>query len=207
MSSHRAERPHGRRLGRGPLVVLSVTAALGSVTSIGTYAFWNDTATVAGATITSGTLDLKVNDADNLPTWTPFSMTNMAPGESRAAVLTLRNTSPTPFTVAATGSATGADLQPVMVVRVVVGASATVDTSYPRTEACTGGTQVYNAILPAGTPAQVLPAPPVVAPGVNNGAPVDVCVQATLPNTPAVNQNALQGKTWVPTFVFTATQS
>lgn len=201
MAEHRAERPRaGLRLGRGPLVVLSLVAALASVTSLGTYAFWNDTATVTGSSITTGTLDLEVDDADDLPSWVPFSMSDVAPGESRAAVLRLRNAGSTPFTVTATGSATGADLASVVTVRVVVGGGTTPETSYPRTETCAGGTEVYSGTL-AGSPT-VLPASAAVAPAVDGGS-TPLCLEATLPTGAG---NTLQGKTWTPTFTLIATQ-
>lgn len=202
MSSHRAPRRAGTGWRRAPLAVLAVVAALGSVTSLATYASWNDTASVAGTTITSGSLDLKVDDLDTLPSWSPLSMTNLAPGESTAASLTVRNAGTTPFTLTATGSASGADLLPVVNLTVVVGGTATTDDLYPRTETCNGGTQVYSGTL-AGAPT-VLPASANLAPTTGGGT-AQVCLVATLPST-AGNQNGLQNKSWVPTFTFTATQ-
>ena len=134
-------------------------------------------------------------------------MTNMAPSESRAAVLTLKNTGSTPFRVTATGTATGAELLPVINVRVVVGGTTTADTSYPRQETCGGGTEVYSGTL-AGTPT-VLPASAAVAPATGNGT-ATVCVQATLP-TGTTNTNgqgaAVQGRSWQPPFTFLAEQT
>lgn len=193
-----------RRLGRLPLALLCLTAALASVTSIGTYALWNDASTVAGATVTSGRLDLKANvgagDVDNVASWTGLQLTDMAPGESKAATLTVRNSGTVPFAVAVTGSAVGAELAPVMTVRAHSGAAGPADTTYPRTEACPG-----TALAPAtplnGTQNVV---PTAAAVTVQPGATSSLCLVATLPTAA---DNAVQGKSWTPTFTLTATQS
>ncbi len=201
MSDHAAPR---RRLGRLPLALLCLTAALASVTSVGTYALWNDASTVAGATVTSGKLDLKANvgagDVDNVASWTGLQLADIAPGESKAAVLTVRNAGSVPFGVTATGTATGAELAPVMTVRAFVAGAATTDTSYPRTESCSGT---------AAAPATTIPSGQTIVPGSANvtvqpGATTTLCLVATLP-TDAVN--AVQSKSWTPTFTLTATQS
>jgi len=144
-------------------------------------------------------------DVNDIATWTPFSMANVAPGESRAAVLTPKNTAPTSFgvTATATATATGADLAPVVVVRVVVG-----DTTTPSRLPAHRDLHRGHAALRRGAGRHLRDRRPDGGrrrPG-GNGGTTTVCAQATLPGT-AGNQNGLQQKTWAPTFVFTATQS
>lgn len=216
MSSHRAERPRrGRRLGRGPLVVLSVAAALASVTSIGTYAFWKDTATVTGATITSGTLDVKVNgggaDVDNIPTWTPLQLTNMAPGESIASVLTLKNAGNVPLTLSLTASAAAADtngnqLVDAARVKIFRGPSTSAsaeDLIYPRVQTCSGGTQVFGGTTGGqlGAVATTVLTGLAVAPA----GSTTFCIEVALPST--VTDVAVQGKTYRPSLAFVADQA
>ncbi len=197
-----AERvPAPRRHGL-PLSLLALVAVLLSVTSLGTYALWNDSSTVQGATITSGTLDLKVNvgagDVDDVATWNGLQIGDIAPGESQAATLTVRNTGTTPATLTATGSAPGADLAPVMTARIYPSGAATTDTTYPRTETCSGTAAAAASTL-QGSPA-LLGAGVALAPQ----ATVTLCFLVALPSGAG---NGLQNKPWTPTFTLLATQS
>lgn len=138
----------------------------------GTYAFWNDTATVTGSGFSSGKLDLTVNGAQGNPTAyaaTNLTLTGMVPGESVAVSLTIANAGDADFTWVPTVT-TGGALGPALDVKVLLaGNQSGDDTTYPRTETCTGG-----SALTSGTTATRL----------NRGAAAQtVCVQVTLPAT------------------------
>lgn len=182
-----------------PLVFFATLAIVASLSSLGTYALWNDTATVTGGPITSGSLDVTVNGSQSLQPWTAFTLDDTAPGESKAGVLTLRNAGTTPFTLTGTGVAGGTIDLTQYTVRVVVGGTANTDTSYPRTEVCSGGTQLFSNTLGTG-PATVLPTTASITPN----ATLNLCVEAKLKTTAP---NSAQGKTYAPTIDFLATQS
>ena len=192
-----------RRVRGGPWRpgIVALVGALGLVGGLGTQAYWNDQATVTGATVTSGTLDLLVDGVQGNPatySWSSLSMTDMAPGESKAGTVTLSNAGTTPFTVAATATASG-NLDPHVTARVVLAGSATTDTTYPRQEACAGGTQTFNDTLGNSGKTVIASTSTMAA-----GATLVVCVSLTLAtNAP----NSMQGKSYTPVFTFTATQA
>lgn len=180
--------------------VVALLGALGLVGGLGTQAYWNDVATVAGETVTSGSLNLLVDDVEGNPeayTWASLQMTNMAPGESRAATVTLENAGTTPFTVSATGTASG-NLDPHVKVWVTYGGVADNTGSYPRTGSCTG-TPTFSDETLGNTGKTVIGATTTLEPG----ATLAVCVRLLLETTAP---NSMQGKSYVPVFVFTATQ-
>lgn len=197
--------PVRRRRTPSPLTLVALAVAVLAAGGGGvTLGSWNDTATVEGQTFTSGTLDVTVNGSQDLvsPGWSAFTLADLAPGESKAAVLTVRNAGSTPFLLSGTGTAAGdAGLAAAMTTRVVLGGTAGTDTTYPRQETCSGGTQTYSGALPT-TSTSVLGTGPAgtVAPA----GSVTLCVEATLA---ASAGNALQGKAWTPTLVLTASQA
>lgn len=180
---------------------MALVGALGLAGGLGTQAYWNDAATVSGATITSGSLDLLVDGVQGNPStyaWSSLAMTNMAPGESKAGTVTLSNAGTTPFTVSATATASG-NLDPHVTARVVLAGSATTDSTYPRQETCTGGTQTFNDTL-GNTGKTVVSSTATMAAGTT----LVVCVSLTLAtNAP----NSMQGKSYTPVFTLTATQA
>ena len=197
---HRARhgQPRGR-LVRAACALLAATVV--GVGSLGTYAFWTDEATLASGTITSGTLNLRVDGNEGNPTpysWTALSLTDMAPGESVAAQLSVQNTGTTPFTFTATGAFT-AGIQPYFQLRVVRGGTAgNSGSAYPRTGSCTGGTETFaTGTLANG--ATVVPTSPVVA----AGGSTTLCVIASLPISAA---NAAQGASGTLTLNLSAVQ-
>ena len=196
---HAASRPARSGVWRPGVVAL--VGALGLVGGLGTQAYWNDQATVTGTTVTSGSLDLLVDGQQGNPstyTWTSLSMTDMAPGESKAGTVTLSNGGTTPFTVSATATASG-NLDPHVTARVVLAGSATTDSTYPRQETCTGGTQTFNDTLGNSGKTVISSTSTMAA-----GATLAVCVSLTLAtNAP----NSMQGKSYTPVFTFTATQA
>ncbi len=196
---HAAPRPARSGVWRPGVVAL--VGALGLVGGLGTQAYWTDQATVTGQTVTSGSLDLLVDGQQGNPStysWTSLSMTDMAPGESKAGTVTLSNGGTTPFTVSATATASG-NLDPHVTARVVLAGSATTDSTYPREETCTGGTQTFNDTL-GNIGKTVISSTSTMA----AGATLVVCVSLTLAtNAP----NSMQGKSYTPVFTFTATQA
>lgn len=182
-------------------VTVALVGALGSLGGLGTQAYWNDTATVAGDTVTSGSLDLLVDNQQGNPStyiWTSLRMTDMAPGESKAATVTLSNAGTTPFTVSATATASG-NLDPHVNAMVMTAGAATSDLTYPRTETCQNGTQTFDQTL--GNSGKTVIA---TTSTINPGGTLVVCVRLTLANNAP---NSMQGKSYVPVFVFTATQA
>jgi len=172
----------------------------------GTYGFWSDQATVTGAAVVSGSLSMTINGEDtDTYTWTDLATSDLAPGESVAAVLTIGNPGDVPFTVTAqgqpgAGSNNGLRQKTPIVVRVGGSVANDGDTTYPREETCTGGTLTWDAILSNPGPDDVVTGTSFE---VATGAALDVCVQATLETS---SDNSLQNQEYYPELVFTATQ-
>ncbi|MBD8870915.1 TasA family protein [Nocardioides donggukensis] len=190
--------PTPRRLLRGlrsarTRAVLSLGIVLGLGT-VSTLAYWTDTATLQGGTFTAGTLDIKLNGADNNPAafTSSFALANMEPGQSKAAAVNVQNAGSIDFTYTATGVAPG-PLGSLLVFRVVPGGAVSGSGA---SMSCTGGTQTFNATM--NTAQQVISANrPVAASGSEN-----VCVSATLPSGTTTGQ----GQSTTATFTFNAKQ-
>lgn len=205
---HRAERER-RGLAALPLGALLAVGFVGTLGGAGTLAYWNDTSTVQGGTVTAGSLDVKVDGQQGNPSsyaWKALQMTNMAPGERVAASLPISNAGTTPFTYAVTGAATGvpasgvASMLPQVTVKAYVGATASARaTTYPRKETCSGGTEALTVVLDETTE-PVVPSGAVLAPGESTTLCVTLELAQAAPND-------VQGATMTPTFVVTATQS
>lgn len=203
--ARRAER------GRGPRpwtpAVVALIGALGLVGGLGTQAFWTDQVTVTGDTVQSGSLTMTVNGQDtDTYTWAALGMSSMAPGESRAALLTIANTGTTPFRISGTGEPTpesdgGLRSKMRFTIRVAGSPVGAPDATYPRTETCSGGNLTWD--LPLSQPGPDAVVPGSVETDVAAGGSLVVCVQATLESN---SDNSVQNKTVVPRFVFTATQ-
>ncbi len=166
---------------RGSLVaaiVALLVAALLLIGGRGTFAYWNDDAAVSGGTFSSGKLDLTVDGAQGNPTAfaeTNLALATMVPGESVAANVVLANAGDADFTWTASASA-GGDLGPALTVEVFLGSQSGDDTTYPRTESCSG-----TAITLGGTATRL-----------NRTQTQAVCVEVSLPTTTG---NAFQSKT------------
>lgn len=189
-STHRADRP--RRSGR---LVLAVLALLGAAVVLvggqGTFAYWNDQATVTGDGFSSGTLDLTVDGQQGNPTAyvkTDLALSQMLPGESVARTVTVANAGDVPFTWVPSVTK-GGGLGPALTVELWRGATASSTTAYPRTGSCTGGTLV----APGGAPVRLA-----------QGGEQSLCVKVSLP---ANTLNGFQGKTGSVTLALTATQA
>ena len=191
------DRPSPR--GRGPRSIrIRAALALGVVACVGvtgTYAYWTDTAPVSGVTISTGTLDLKINSADSLPSYTALNVSNMVPGNSSAAVLTVRNAGTAALTYYADSTASGT-LGSAFTVKVTAdtatggsGASKTC----PGTALTNSGSSFGNNLIGSSANPRGLAA----------SASESLCVQVTLPNGAA---SSLQGSSSNITLTFNAEQ-
>ena len=195
---HAAGRP-GTKV-RGALRSAHLRAVLGlavvlALATPGTYAHWTDEVQVSGTTITSGTLDLRVDGQDQVTGYTVLDIAPMVPGNSTAAVLTIRNNGTAPLRFTAATSATNADgksLGAALAVKVTgdVGVSGTSPaTTCPGAALSGSATGLDGPLLSTGR---------LLAPGASE----KVCVQLMLPaNAPS----ALQGATASVGITFTGT--
>ncbi|MBF4161199.1 SipW-dependent-type signal peptide-containing protein [Nocardioides acrostichi] len=213
MSGRHAARRHAAPRRRPRL--RTVLPALAGVTvltvgGMGTYAYWTDSATVQGGALVSGSLDLTIDGQQGNPTsytWSALATSGLAPGESRAAVMTVANAGDVPFTYHATGASGGdAGLRGTMTIRVVLGGVKVPDNdnAYPIQETCSGGTDTFDAHLDASGAVQVLPTGGGTDPRLAKSASIGVCVQVTMDSDAP---DSVQGKTYQPSFTFTAAQA
>lgn len=185
---HAAARP-STNVG-GALRSARLRAALGlavvlALATPGTYAHWADEVQVSGTTITSGTIDLRVDGQDQVTGYTTLNIAPMVPGNSTAAVLTIRNSGTAPLKYTASTSATNVDgksLGAALAVK-VTGDPATTGTAPATT--CAGASLPGTAISLDGP---MLSTRTLLAPGASE----KVCVQITLPPDAVP---ALQGAT------------
>lgn len=199
MSRHAAARPQRRALGMLGSVrfrALLGLAALLALAAPGTYAHWTDEVTVSGATFTSGTLDLRVDNSDGPVTgYTTMNLSAMVPGNSTAGVLTIRNNGTAPLKYTAVTAATNLDtknLAGALTVK-VTGGNAVTGTSPATTCAGTALTGTGSTLGGA-----LVTTKRTLQPGTTE----TLCVQVTLPT----NANTtLQGATTDVTFTFSAT--
>ena len=196
MSAHR--RPRRRLLastrfrallGLGVVLVLAVG---------GSFAYWSDSTTISGTSITSGTIDLKVNGQDSVTGYASLNISTMVPGNTVAGVLTITNAGTAPFTYSMDATGTNADgknLAGALVAK-VTGAGSVTGTSPSAT--CGGttlsgtGTTFSANLISSATPRNLAA-----------GGSETVCVQATLPTSASTS---LQGATTGITFSVTANQ-
>jgi predicted ribosomally synthesized peptide with SipW-like signal peptide len=200
MTTSRSEAGKRRRPRRNPLGSPRVRAALAlgvvlSAGTLGTRASWTDAVTVVGASFSTGTIDLKVNNADANADFTSIGLTGMVPGSTTAGVLTVKNSGTADLKFTATTASTNADgknLAGALVVKVTAD-SAVTGSGLARTCAGTAlagtGTALTGSLVSTG---RVLAA----------GASEKLCVQVTLPANAA---SALQGATTTATLTFSGT--
>lgn len=201
MSSGRRARRRTQRL--TPLRALAsarVRAALGlgvvlSGFVTGTFAYWTDSATLSGATFSTGTIDLKVNNLDTVTGYTSMNLSSMVPGNTVAGVLTIKNNGTAPLKYTALTTATDADgknLRGNLTVK-VTGAASVTGSSPAMT--CGGTTLTGSQATLNGS--LISTARQLAA-----GASETVCVQVSLG---AAAATALQGATTNVVFTFNAT--
>ena len=189
MSRHRLP-PRARA--RVPVAV-ALLGALGLLGGLGSYAYWNDEVVVAGSTITSGTLDLKVEGVDSY-TWSALSTTGLAKS------LTFSNAGSTPFTVSITSSVSTSleAFRTAVLATVTDGTATTGSATYPRSASCSGVATYGPAALPLASTA-VLGPTTAIQPGESRTFCVRLLFSVAAGNT-------TQSKTLSPTFTVTATQ-
>ncbi|WP_372727499.1 TasA family protein [Nocardioides sp.] len=171
------------------LLGLGLVAVLGTT---GTYAAWTDNAVVSGTSISSGTIDLRVDNQDSVPAYTTLNLATMVPGNSTAGQLTIKNngTAPLKYTATTTaGNADGKGLGAALVVKVSSGtvqgispAATCSGSALAGTESTLGGNLVTTGRL------------------LQPGATETLCIQLTLPLAAATS---LQGATTNVTLTFT----
>lgn len=214
MSAHAARRPSlaarlsgwfgGGWFGRGrtrALVALGLLAALGVAT---TSAYWTDSATVTGGTISSGTLDLTAgptSGAENLGGTGPnnwdfaaLAIADMIPNESVARTLVVRNSGTAPLRFNATVRSTSdaltsgtSGLQVQVFDQATTASNTGTQAGGDRTGTCTG-TQSHSGYVSMVASANVFPTD-IALP--TTGASRTVCVRAWLSSAAP---NALQGR-------------
>ena len=206
----RAER---RWFGRGRTRALLSLGTVLALAVTGTAAYWTDTATVTGGTITSGSMDLQVSN--NGSSWgaigsgvghsaTHLTVTGMTPSESYAFPLHVRNVGDADFTytVTVTQGTTptwGFVGQPITV-QVYRGGTPSTDTTYPIQQECSGGTSLGAAQTVTAGASSVVPSPERLNAG---DAAQTLCVKVSMLSS-ATNSN--QGKSGQLRFDITATQ-
>ncbi|MDO9457447.1 TasA family protein [Nocardioides sp.] len=198
---------------RALLSLVAIVALVPGLGAQGTFAFWTDDATANGGSFTSGTLDLRINDANAYAT-TTLGMTNMVPGASSAEVLTIKNSGTVPLKYTLTGGLTGADAaiySSTAVLKLVIRSGGT-KTGTGSTSTCTGGIEITTAggvALTSTTTTSILAKRPTAAlvPFVSPSTGIEtLCFQVTFDNTIASAQQAnLQNKTVAATFTASAT--
>lgn len=206
MGRHVAPR---RWFGRGrtrALLALGTVFALGAV---GTSAYWTDTATITGGTITSGSMDLQLQTPSSASwvhvgsgtsaTDATLAIGNLTPNEYHAFDVAARNVGNADFTYTATVAQAGSWTYvntPITVQFFTGGRVGAEDTSYPIQETCSG-TALATVPVAAG-PTTVIPSRPLAL-----GASEQLCVRVGMVQD-ATDTN--QNKSGQLRFDFTATQ-
>lgn len=179
---------------------LGVVAALATT---GTFAYWTGSATVTGTTFQTGTLDLQVNNTEALTntSGTLSIPTGMAPGNSSAQVLTLKNNGSVPLKWTLSGVVTNAAFNGELTVTVttgsVVGSGSTATCS---------GTTVGAATALTTTPQSIItpPQPTTAGSGMPVAGTTALCFQVAFDsNAPTT----LQNQTTQANFTFNSTSN
>ncbi|MFC3964958.1 TasA family protein [Nocardia jiangsuensis] len=179
------------------LLTLGIVFGLGTV---GTLAAWSDSATATSGTFSIGSLDLRVDDVDEL-TFPSLALTGMLPGESVAARLTVQNkgTIPLTYTMTATPAGAAALAAHLQVAVYPSGTASQATTNGMRTGTCSG-TLLAQATLVPGGPTPLVSTPRPLA-GSNGTEPLCLVVRL-LTSAPVSVQNQTVSSV---RFAFTAT--
>lgn len=175
-------------------LLLSLGLVLG-FGAIGTVAYWSDSAALSTGTITSGSLDLQIGGLDpgtgqvawqavganELWGYSVKELDNVAPGESVAMDLFLRNAGTAPLTFTASGTSTTMQMNPHLTASTVLGGQASntgTRDAVNRAGTCSAGTPWWTRQGLSTTPVAVTPndAPVELA----AGAQIRVCMIAGL---------------------------
>ncbi|GAA4124777.1 hypothetical protein GCM10022215_32740 [Nocardioides fonticola] len=167
----------------------------------GTWAHWTDSVVVSGTTLTSGTIDLKIDNLDAVTT-TTLSMSAMVPGNTSAQVVTLKNAGTAPLDYTVAGGLGGTDAAAfssagAAKLRLVVGGTRS---GSGNAATCTGGTVLLASTSLTSTTSTTLVGTrqgPIASAGT-----VSMCVELTFDaNAP----QSLAGTTATVTLTFTGT--
>lgn len=192
--------------GNGKVRALLSLGLLVGFGSIGTYAYWSDTAVVSGGPITSGAMDLQFDTTGAVGTGANYAKTaitwsNLAPGERKAFDLSVKNVGNPPFTYVATAtrgvSPTWTFSGTPITVQVYSG-TAVADTTYPQQDTCTGASLGTAQAVDATNKSVITTAQEIPAGGTQG-----LCIVVGLDQA-ADNLN--QGKTGSIALTFTASQ-
>lgn len=219
MSDHRApgaSRRWWRALGSVPARLLMTAGIFVGFGAVGTSAYWTDQATVQTGSFASGTFDLQLGPDTGTyllegqgGTWTfaVLELADVAPGESVAKNIVIKNGGSTTLRFDGTARSTTNDLSPHLKVSTVPNANAGntgAKDTVTRAGSCTGGTASWwtdevmsttsTAIVKNQTPAYVTLLP---------GAHLQVCMLVKLD---AATPTTYQGKTTTITATFSAVQ-
>lgn len=200
----------GRRLWRAvrsarTRAVLSLGLLLG-FGSIGTYAYWSDSAVVSGGAITSGRMDLQFDTDGAVGNGTGYAKTSitwsgLAPNERKSFNLTVKNVGNPPFTYVATvtrGTTPAWTFVGTPITVQVYSGTAVPDATYPQQDTCTGAA-LGTAQAVDGTNKSLLTNAQEIAAGGSQ----PICIVVGL-DAAADNQN--QAKTGSVSLTFTANQ-
>ncbi len=175
------------------LLSLGMVFGLGAV---GTLAYWTDSSTLTGGTFTAGNLDIKLGSpapgVDNSPPQftTDFAAGNMQPGDSKAALVTVRNSGSIGFTYTGTGVSSGGALASLLSFKVVPGGALSGTTDCTGTASFTGTMGTAQTVISANRPLSA------------SGGNESFCVVATLPTGTETGQSTSA----TATFTFNAKQ-
>ncbi|MBA2953067.1 hypothetical protein GON03_01995 [Nocardioides sp. MAH-18] len=181
--------------------------SLGVVTAVGvtgTFANWTDSAAITGATFTSGTLDLQVQNGNAYAT-TTLGMAGMVPGNTSAEVLSVQNKGTVPLKYTLTGGLTGTDAATygaagALKLTIVLNGT---KSGTGNAATCTGGTTIAGPVpLTATTTTTIIGTRRPATPLASTTGSESLCFQVTFDLAAPTN---LQGKTATATFTATGT--
>jgi len=191
---------HGRTralLSLGIVLVLGVS---------GTYAYWTDSATVNGGTITSGTLDLTAGPTSGSEqlrgqggtwTYTALALADMIPNESVSRTIVVRNSGSAPLTFNLTAASTTNALtsgNSGLRVQIYDQSTAATQTGTPaagnRSGGCTGGTLTLTADVSTTPSANLYATAPTLQTGQTRSLCVRVWLNSAAPNSLQSNPTA-----------------
>ncbi len=202
MSDTRSARAENRKSRRNALLsLLLVVVSLVGLTAVTTGALFTDQATVSGASFVTGTVDINAS-----ATSVPFTMSNMAPGDTLTAGITVQNAGTLAERYAMsikTDDAASDTLAGQLLYTVKTGVTTCTTAGFG-----SSGTQVYSGPLGSSAGTKVIGDNAVGAQSGDRtlaaGASESLCMQVSLP---LATGNAFQGKTANVTMTFDSEQT
>lgn len=184
------------------LLSLGMVVGLGAT---GTYAYWTDTATITGTTITAGTIDLTASTngttfVENPSDFTTMNVSSMVPGDTTAGVITIKNNGTAPLNYSATSFGTNTDTKSLatnLSIKVTLDASTS---GSGRAVTCAGAAIAGSGTTIGLTPTNLLSS--ATPRTLIAGGTEKLCIQVGLPSNANTN---LQGASTQLTFTFNGT--